>query len=200
MKKILSVMLAIMMLFGALSISASAVEAGDMWGKTPGEITITKGTHAVLSFDYNGGKSYQKMVAYDTATGRFTEAEVSGIYLMLPGAYTSQLFTTVDSTGTVVKMPIAVKDGEMLLYWYCVETGEQLAADASWVIPEYERAAQGVFHFTAKYAPAEAEEDTMATVLSVLSKVFGTILGLLFFDGNSTQGVELINKLLGGLL
>lgn len=200
MKKILSVMLAIMMLFGALSVSASAVEANDLWGKTPGEVTISKGTNAILSFDYNGGKSYSNMICYDAAKGNFIEAEASGIYLMLPGAYSSQLFTTVDSYGTAVKMPIATKDGDMLLYWYCVETGEQLAADSTWFIPEYERSAQGVFHFTAKYAPAEAEEDTMKTVLGVLTKVFGTIIGILFLDGSSSAGIALIEKLLGGLL
>ncbi len=200
MKKILSVMLAIMMLFGALSVSASAIEASDMWGKTPGEVTITKGTNAILSFDYNGGKSYSDMIVYDAATGNFIEAEASGIYLMLPGAYNSQRVETVDSYGDAVKMPIAIKDGEMLLYWYCVETGQQLAPDSTWFVPEYEKSAQGVFHFTARYAPAEPEEDVMATVLGVLTKVFGTILGILFLDGSSTAGIELVEKLLGGLL
>lgn len=200
MKKILSVMLAIMMLFGALSVSASAVEAQDLWGKTPGQVTLTKGTHAILSFDYYGGKSYSNMICYDAGTGKFIEAEASGIYLMLPGAYNSQRFTTVDTYGDAVRMPIAVKDGEMLLYWYCVETGQQLAPDSAWFVPEYEKSAQGVFHFTARYAPAEPEEDTMKTVLGVLTKVFGTILGILFLDGSSSAGIALVEKLLGGLL
>lgn len=200
MKKILSVMLAIMMLFGALSVSASAVEAQDLWGTTPGTVTITKGTHAILSFDYYGGKSYNKMICYDAATGKFVEAEASGIYLMLPGAYNAQRFSTVDSYGDYVRMPIATGDGEFLLYWFCEETGEQIAGGTSWTIPEFERSSQGVFHFTAKYAPAEPEEDTMKTVLGVLTKVFGTILGLLFLDGSAPAGIALVEKLLGGLL
>jgi hypothetical protein len=31
-------------------------------------------------------------------------------------------------------------------------------------------------------------------------KVFGTILGILFLDGSSAAGIELMEKLLGGLL
>lgn len=200
MKKILSVMLAIMMLLGALSVGASALDAESLWGTKPGNVVIAQGTNAILSFDYNGGKSYSNMIAYDTVKGGFYETSVSGIYLMLPGAYTSQRFSTYETVGTPVKMPIATSDGDFLLYWYCVETGEQLAADSTWFIPEYADSANGVFHFIARYAPAEAEGDTLATILGVLTKVFGTILGLLIFDGSSQQGTEFVDGLLGSLL
>lgn len=199
MKKILSVMLAIMMLFGAISVTASAASVipDQMWGtQTDSETVISKNTHVILSFNFNGGKSYYPLYAYDATKPGFVSAEsVSGTYIMLPGSVTAPLIE-----GSVVELPLVVApEGYLCKGWYCNVTKKVEPMGEPFTIPD--GTAGQIIYFTADCStPAEKEADTMATVLDILMKVFGTIIGILFLDGSSSAGVELMNKLLGGLL
>lgn len=202
MKKVLSVMLAIMMLFGALSLNASAQTVTDMvddW-QNGTSITVAGNTYStsesvVICFEFGAGSSLDPMPSYDTTTRTFTWSQVTGKYYLLPGTTLYGKLTP----GSYVRMPmVAAAEGEQLKYWYCSQTGEQIASDVDWKIPT--GSAGTLYTFRAVYGPAAAEEDTMTMVLGVLMKVFGTIVGLLFLDGSSAAGIELMEKLLGGLL
>lgn len=204
MKKILSVMLAIMMLFGAMSINASAAgevdNISDLWGTKVAEgVTVTKGTHVILVFDFGAGTSKLPLMVYDSTKGGFVETTgVTGTYVMLPK--TSGSLTR----GSMVTLPsVQAADGDDFVGWYCHADKEYYVSGADKYITDNWFTANngsGIVYFTAKYEPREPETDTMATVLNILVKVFGTIIGILFLDGSSAAGVELVNKLLGGLL
>lgn len=201
MKKILSVMLAIMMLFGALSVSASAANEDilESWrDSTNTTMTIqgyeyTKTNHVILSFDFQSAKSYNTLPVYDTTINQFKWEQVTGQYLMLPGADGASL-----AVGSPVTLPlVTAPEGKQCTSWYCVETGQYYVAGKPFVIPE--GTGGKIYNFRAELIPAEEEGDTMATVLGILMKVFGTIIGILFLDGNSASGIELMEKVLGGL-
>lgn len=203
MKKILSVMLAIMMIFGALSVSASAAVTNEEmikeWNNTSETIIIkdksyAKREHVVLQLNFNGGTSYTTLPAYDTLEGNFVYEKVSDYYLMLPGCGIASLMP-----GTYVTLPlVTAAEGDDFQGWYCVETGQLIAGGDNWKIPE--NSGGMMYNFTAKYYPAESDGDTLAMIMGILMKVFGTIIGVLFLDGSSAAGVELMEKMLGGLL
>ncbi|MBE6773657.1 MAG: hypothetical protein E7544_05480 [Ruminococcaceae bacterium] len=207
MKKILSVMLAIMMLFGALSLSASASN-DDILNKWEAGSSITlagttypKTDYIIVEFDFNGGKSYIPLPVYDAAgTGHFNHEYVSERYLALPGNGMFNLRPSSSANGSsYLNLPLVTPaEGDAFQGWYCVETRETLAGGTDWRIPE--GSGSRIYHFKAQYYPAVQEGDTLTMVLGVLMKVFGTIIGLLFLDGSSAAGIELMEKMLGGLL
>ena len=197
MKKILSVMLAVMMLFGALSISASAVAPDYFWGKQVGDgVIVSEGTHAILVFDFAGGTSTYGLPVFDTDENAFVNVDgVGDKYIMLPGCKTDY-YLTVNSP---VKTPfVEAPEGYKFNGWYSPDTGEYYVAgervtiESSWI--------GDVIDFEATYVPEKVDGDTLKTVLGVLTKVFGTILGILFFDGQAAAGIELVEKLLAGIM
>ena len=198
MKKILSVMLAVMMLFGALSISASAAELapGDFWDKTVAQgVTVSKGTHAILTFDFGNGSSTNSLNVYSSDLNGFVSTDnFSGVYIMLPGS-TPQY--TLKAESVIYTPYVDAPEGYKFNGWYCYGdgeyyvAGEQVTIESTWV--------GNVTIFRATYIPAKAEGDTLKTILGVLSKVFGTIAGILLFDGSSAQGIEMVEKLLANI-
>ena len=201
MKKILSVMLAVLMLFGALSVSASAVtqlpnDKNIIYGSTVGDTVVNNQLHAIVVLDFNGGSSMDNLNVFDTGVGGFVEVEgFTGKYIMLPGSSTDCFLTA----GSTIKLPfVKAPDGYVTRGWYCRANGEYYVVGA-----EVEISSDWIGNsvtFQAAYYPAEMEGDTLKTILGVLTKVFGTILGILFLDGSSTAGIELVNKLLSGIM
>ena len=203
MKKILSVMLAIMMLFTALSISASAadVKPGQVGFKDTSDVVIPSG-HNIIIFHFGAGKSNTALWVYDTEKGfLFKNAgEVTGDYVMLPSDE-NELYA-----GSTVFLPAVVGpdgyncSGWQLMSYGFADTGVTYGhgLNSYWKIPA--GCQNKVIEFTAIYTQADVEGDTLTTILGVLSKVFGTILGLLLFDGSAAKGTELVNSLLGSLL
>ena len=200
MKKILSVMLAIMMLFGALSISASAENL------TVDSLVTEKvnNDNVLVVFNFNGGTSKYDLPVYTpgSANGTFTlTSGVGGIYYLVPGADGKSL-----EAGSFFVMPsVVAPEGKQFLGWECTVRDYDLVATSTFTLTKddifYAHALHsGVIYMTAMYESAEAEGDTMKTILGVLTKVFGTIIGILFLDGESSAGIALIEKLLGGLL
>lgn len=202
MKKILSVMLAIMMLFGAMSISVSAAPAttDDMiFGKTViftgnESITLDASRHTIIELNFGNGKSLEGLMVYDTTNTAFTRTlDVTGRYLMLPGCGYEM------KAGQWIRLPaVQAPEGLTCQGWEVRGTSTVVGHGIDWQIPQGSNGK--VIELVARYTTAEPEEDTMAMVLGVLMKVFGTIIGILFLDGNSTAGVELMEKMLGGLL
>ena len=196
MKKILSVMLAVMMLFSALSIGASAMDASDFWNVTVKEgVTVSAGTHAILTFDFAGGSSTNALNVYDTTVKGFVSTDnVDGVYIMLPGSKSEYSL----KVGSTIKTPyVEAPEGYKFNGWYCYGdgeyyvAGEQVTIESDWV--------GNVTIFRATYIPAKVEGDTLKTILGVLAKVFGTIAGILLFDGSSAQGIEMVEKLLANI-
>lgn len=200
MKKILSVMLAIMMLFGALSVSASALTHQQYVNMLPSDKSAV-----IIVFEFYGGTSKKALPVYnpDAPNGEnfvLTE-EVGDTYYMLPGAGGNLL-----QFGSSVKMPsVTPPEGKAFVGWECSTRDNELTAGSTFTITYDDinkayASDYGVIYMEAIYEAAEPEGDTMATVLGILMKVFGTILGILFLDGSSSAGVELMEKVLGGLL
>ncbi len=196
MKKILSVMLAVMMLFGALSIGASAATGSEYWGTTVKDgLVVSEGTHTILSFDFAGGSSTNALNVYSTEKGGFVSTEnVSGVYIMLPGSKAEYVLTA----GSSVKAPyVEAPEGYKFNGWFCYANGEYYVAGEKIVIEN--DWITNVVEFEAQYIPAKVEGDTLKTILGVLSKVFGTVIGILFLDGSSAAGIELVEKLLANI-
>ena len=209
MKKILSVMLAIMMFFGALSITAAA-EGGvydEMFDvKVPtangGTTTVDAGGHLILVFDFGSGSSKKDLYVYDAAKPGFVLTagdKVTGTYYMLP-RNAGQLVV-----GAAVELPtVKAAETDDFVGWYCY-ADKQYYVSGAFVdsIPDTWATANNgsrVVLFQAKYEPREVEGDTLTTILGVLTKVFGTMLGLFLFDGSSAKGIELVSGLLSNLI
>ena len=51
----------------------------------------------------------------------------------------------------------------------------------------------------ATYIAAEPEEDTFAKVFDILAKIFGTIIGLIAYSGDTEAGIAFVRKVFGGI-
>lgn len=199
MKKILSVILAVMMLFGAMSVTASAESSRlDQWHQNG----LANDDQAVLVFNLMGGALRDPVPVYNESTGSFESvAGVTGTYVMLPGGNED-----AHTAGTTVILPIAISNSNTMMFlgWeYTDPAGNRqtLAGGTAFNITEAHFTGNnyGLINFTAIYTASAPEEDTMATVISILVKVFGAIIGILVYGGDTEQGVALMNKVLGGL-
>lgn len=198
MKKVLAVVLSVMMLFSALSVGASAIDTtSDRYIQQ----VLTK--QAILSFNLNGGSIKGGVKVYDGSTidpeTKLPVAKFSwdirytdSIYYMIPEKSTSQV------AGDVVTLPsVTPPSGYAFNGWYCYTTNETYAANRPFTIPSY--AAGTVIEFTADYSRSEPEEDTMGGVMNILVKVFGSVIGLLFLQGEADP-VDAGMKMMQGLL
>ncbi len=191
MKKALSLFLAVLMIFAAMSVSASAAPfiTDDEWF---GDDCAANKDQAIFSFDLNGGTLKNPAYVYNTETGRFKlESNITGTYIMVPQGEAAM------RANTSVTLPtVTAPEGYQFDGWKCND-GQYYAANAPFTISE---ANVGVFtYFTAAYSPAVIEQDTMTKVMSILTKVLGAIIGLIMFAGDTSAGVELMEKVLGGL-
>ena len=197
MKKILSVILAVMMLFGAMSVSASAAN-GYAYDETTGLLggyRVNNGfdpdTQLLIVLDFNGCKSFDPVYnCIDSKSGE---------------TYTSP----VETTGTVVVVASINNDFILPLItppadyttngWYCSTLEQSFVAGINGAVHLTQGMEESVLYFRASTYPSAPEEDTMATILGVLTKVFGAIIGILFYGGSTEAGVALMDKVLGGL-
>ena len=191
MKKILSVLLATLMLFSVLGVSASASVYENYYDQG----IVDRNTQVVLAFDLNGGSLKTGAYVYDTTISKFVYKDgedITGKYIMLPRTPDTQL------VGQFVKLPeLNAPDGWQFNGWYCYLDGNSYAANSDFKIPA--GAAGEVVEFYAAYSPADVEEDTFATVLGILIKVFGAIAGIILYNGDTEQGIALFDKILGAL-
>ena len=198
MKKILSVILAVMMIFGSLAVSASAASI-DLTHSTnwyPGGFAANQ---TVLIFDFNGGKATGKYYDVWDGTTFVATDEISGTYIQLPVSATD----LVAGTSAVVLPFVTPPSGSAFMGWdvqidYSPDGYNTLLAGNSYYrIPA--SAAGKTITFKAWYTSGEQEEDTMATILGILVKVFGAIIGILMYGGDTEAGVAMMNQILGGL-
>ncbi len=195
MKKILSVILAVMMLFATMSISASASSFNDQWHQAG----MANDNQAVLVFNLMGGKMKNPVLERDESGVWVTTEGKTGTYVMLPQTEDAQ------KAGSVVILPdVTPATGMSFSGWeYFDASGTRyvLGANGPFTIPEaaFTGNNYGVIYFNATYASAAPEEDTMGTIINILIKVFGAIIGILFYGGNTEAGVAMMEKIFGGL-
>lgn len=189
MKKVLSVFMAVLMMFTALTMSSSATSStSDKYFSASG--TPASYDQAVLVFDFNGGTSKYELAVYDFTYNSFTYTSgVSGTYYMIPQNSLTMLY------GYYVSLPVVTApSGYQFDGWYCYEDGQTYGAGGSYKIV----AVNSLTNFVAAFSPAEYEEDTMTVITGILSSVIGTIIGLLFYN-DAEAGQSLIEELIGGM-
>ena len=187
MKKILSVVLAVMMLFGAMSISASA--ANHEGFVVPNDFDKTQDVIIVLRFGSGKCQNYitvynQEIADYEQVTG------VSGEVVLVGDSYVA---------GRALELPyVTPAEGNNFNGWFCDRDSKSYPAgpQGGFVIPNLPGE---VIILTASYYPSEGEGDTLGTIIGILTKVFGAIIGILFYGGNTEAGVAMMEKVLGGL-
>ncbi|MBQ8029734.1 MAG: hypothetical protein IJ262_10080 [Clostridia bacterium] len=207
MKKALSVFLAVLMMFSCLAVGASASSSANPspWHGDAGSGKPATYEQCVVTFDAAGGTFKQALYVYDLATGAWDVAEagsLKGVWAMVPQDSASQKPTQTIKTPTVT-----APEGWQFDGWYCAGymslkatelQGVTVGANTNLTLPT--GCAGEVLQFTAAYSPAEPEEDTMATVMGILIKIFGTIIGILMYRGDADAGIAMMEKVLGGVL
>lgn len=208
MKKVLAVLLSVIMLFGALSIGASAVTVtgGDRGSliDTLRATGVINSSQVVLCFDLQTGSIYGSVPVYNSATGKFEYKDgVSGIYHMVPDnsqIYTGTYGSKLHTAGTSVVLPSVVPpEGKVFDGWEFTDAygnTRVFAAASRFVIPEGDYqiySDKAILYFTAVYSPAPIEGDIFDTILNVLIGLAGKVLGLLGLEVN-------LEELVGGLL
>lgn len=209
MKKVLSVFLAVLMLFGALSVSSFAEETTgsvvtppmayhDWWG----EGGPCSKEQAVLAFNLNGGSLKSETQIYNEETGKFewkAGKDVTGVYYMVP-----QDPNTMQGGQGVALPEVIAPSGWQFNGWYCeacpcetAQVGQTYAAAALYKLPL--NCGGTLIQFRASYSPATIEEPTINKVVGILMKVFGTIIGLIAYGGDTKQGIAFMEKVFGGL-
>ncbi len=195
MKKILAVLLSVMMLFGALSVGASAIDMNDPYIQE----AIADGV--IIAFNLNGGSIKGFVSEYDpeSPTNFTSTYNYSGsIYYRIPGCD-----DVIQKPGELLPLPrINPPSGYAFNGWYCDATKRTYAGGTSMTIPATGYTGK-IIEFTADYTRTEPEEDTMAGVVDILVKVFGAILGLLFYSSSDSPveaGMDVMRELLGTLL
>lgn len=200
MKKILSVLLAVMMLFGALSLSSSAalVNEADALAAvrevTGGSTAVNGNPYVVICYMIGEGTYGEPVQVYES--NGFVNSEN-------PGAYYYRIPTTSNELyiGDKNFRPYSVvaPEGKDFDYWYCVENGQPYHPTLHYEITEDMVNANNVITLRASYSVAAGTEDTMSMIMGILIKVFGTIVGFLFFNGQTEAGIEVLEKMIGGL-
>ena len=197
MKKLLSVLLAVLMLFSVMSISASAAYLnGDTIGGYM-DANVDTDDHFVAYFSCGAFETKTRIQLYDTYTKQFTTVESgqTGTFYLVP--------TNADHMriGGVFTLPnLKRTDTQDFDGWRCSAFDYVIGGGSEVVITQDMLDDDGIIRFYAKASDAEPAEDTMATIMGILSKIFGAIYGILFLNGDTEQGVLFVQELLSGVL
>lgn len=205
MKKVISLLLAVMMIFSTLAVGASAAVTKDEEIFNLYQQKIVQSNQVILSFDLNGGtiKGGVKVFDYDQKYFYYDENYSEAMYYMIPDNINNTSNILDQQPGSRVNLPsVNAPSGYSFNGWYCYADNKTYAANRSFVIP-YDVAGT-VVQFKADFSLAQPEEDTMAGVMDILVKVFGTIIGLLFYSNEygsaaTEVGMQIMEDLLGGL-
>lgn len=201
MKKALSLFLAVLMLFSCLAVNASAYQSD-----YHGEGKVATNEQCVVIFNPAGGKFQDAITTYDKNLDNpyisYAANEYTGTYVMVPRS------TTEMKPGSQIMLPMMTpQSGYAFKGWECrgYQSGKATSYYGQpfvggWIFTLPEDCAGEVLQFTAIYSAAEPEEDTMAKVMGIMIKIFGAIIGILMYQGDTEAGVALMEKVLGGLL
>ncbi|MGN1443093.1 MAG: hypothetical protein ACI4XE_04510 [Acutalibacteraceae bacterium] len=204
MKKALSVFLAVLMMFSVLSVGSIAVDdttSSSMytspWHGPEGSGKPANYNQVVINFKLNGGTLKSAQIVYDLETGERTYTDpkdIVGSWVMVPADSRDMI---ADGEHFISLPTITAPSDKSFCGWYCSYDGSLYGSGGPYRIP----AGTGgtIIEFTAQWEPADYEEDPMQKVMGILFKVFGTIIGLLFYSGDTEMGIALMEKVFGGL-
>lgn len=212
MKKILSVLLAVMMLFGVLAMTASAenfdmgyskaasclrsevgLGADEVFGRTEGQF--------VLVYFNTGGFATNSLVGMYDADAGCTVVQnpgYEGNFWLVPDDPTSSYF--IGQNGRIPLPRMLGNEVQSFEGWRCLANGQSYVAGQTISITLDMVNNLGVVEFEPIAGYAQPEEDTMGTILGILIKVFGSIIGLLFCNGDVVAGQEMVSGILGGIV
>ncbi len=190
MKKLLSVVLAVLMLFSVLGVGASAQENMNGYFGTYAD----QNSQTILVFYPNGGTFKSVVEVYDSNSRQFVDTlNYTGTYIMLPKNYRPM------TVGTSITLPeLTGPSGYSFGGWQCVQTREYYVAGPNAFTVEPEHIGQ-ILTFQPILVAAAPEEDTFGSIMNILIKIFGTIAGIIIFGGDPEAGVDLFNKLFSAL-
>lgn len=203
MKKALSLFLAVLMLFSCVAVNASATYESEYHG----DGKVATYDQCVVTFNPAGGSFQDAVVTYDKDLDNPWVSYAAG-------AYTGTLVKApTDSTamkpGSQIQMPwVTAPSGLAFVGWECrgyvnssVVTGDYsnvISGNTLYTLPD--NCAGQVLQFVARYTSGAVEEDTLTKVMGIMIKIFGAIIGILMYQGDTEAGVALMEKVLGGLL
>ena len=204
MKKVLALLLSVLMVFGALSVSVFAgnqADYEDLWNGTDNIYGLTH-EQSILSFDLNGGKIKGGVWVYQNGKFTYVTNYSENVYDMIPNNSKDSSKNSQTPGDEITLPPVTAPSDCTFNGWYCYLTQETYPANYKFIIPE--AAAGEVVHFMADYTLTVPEEDTMAGIMDILVKVFGTIIGLLFYSNEygpsaTEYGMKIMTDLLSGL-
>lgn len=221
MKKVLSVFLAMLMLCSVFAVPSFAADtepvvtppAGYGWWTTKDETTgkVTSGPIAnedqvLVVFALNGGTLKNDAYIYDFNKNDFVYSkgsDIKGTYYMVP------IDGGAQKGGSSVQLPsVTPKSGYQFDGWNLESykgtvtdikalplTGS-FGANSLYKLPEGNKV---ILYFSALYSSAADETPTLQKVLSILIKVFATILGAVT-DKTSEYWIAYLNEMLAGIL
>ena len=216
MKKVISVLLAVIMLFSALAISSTAADDKTYQPKVPQaakeynealrKTSILKDDQVIIAFDLlNSGASFKfPVTVYDTATGQFKSSKnIKGIYYMVPDnnnpANSSYL-----TPGTKILLPdVVAPNGSEFKGWEYIDfdgVSHTLAAGSIFTIP-YGSDYVGMLYFSAVLVAGEYEVSFLDSLLDTLMGILSSLFGTLMDGGTATGGSGLdFSAIIGSLL
>ena len=210
MKKILSVLLAVMMLFSVVAMSASAAtydmsytsaanilrsETGIGVDDTFGRV---EGDWVLIHFNAGSFTTNSMIKIYDAETGKSSVQNpgFKGNFWFIPDDPTSMYYIG----GKVTLPQMLSNEVQTFNGWKCIANGQSYVAGESITITLDMVNDYGVIEFEPVAGYAAVAEDTLGTILGILVKIFGTIIGLLFCNGDPAAGQELVSGLLGDIV
>ncbi|MDO4380795.1 MAG: hypothetical protein Q4D20_07975 [Clostridia bacterium] len=207
MKKVLSVFLAILMMFAAVSVGSFAADT-DTSTTVPTVTPVTpyhdwwkngvcNDDQAVVTLLLNSGTLKGDYVVYDETLATFKTVngkDISGSYSMVPTNSTLQ----VAGEGFVI-LPAVTPGADTYQFdgWRCTRcqnkelVGQTFAANSVFNIPAGTGGTE--IQLMAAFSPKEVDVPTLTKVVGILAKVFGTIYGLL--TGDVEAGIATVEAL-----
>lgn len=217
MKKVLSVFLAILMMFAAVSVGSFAADPNTdttVADSTPvvkpvsyhnwWKDKVCEKNQAVVTLLLNGGTLRGDFIVYDETLATFKTVngkDISGSYSIVPTNATLQVAPTGagSNDGGFVILPALTPPADTYQFdgWRCTycqnqdTVGQTFAANSVFNIPAGTGGTE--IQLMAAFSPAKVEEPTLTKVVGILAKVFGTIYGLL--TGDVEAGIAMVQKL-----
>ena len=215
MKKVLSVFLAILMMFAAVSVGSFAADT-DTSTTAPAVTPVTpyhdwwkngvcNENQAVVTLLLNSGTLKGDYVVYDETLAKFKTVngkDISGSYSFVP---VKESGLQVAGSGFVI-LPAVTPGVDTYQFdgWRCTRcdgygqlVGQTFAANSVFNIPAGTGGTE--IQLMAAFSPKEIEQPTMTKVIGILAKVFGMIYGAIIgdIDAGIAAVQELFQKMFG---
>lgn len=201
MKKALSLFLAMLMILSCFAVSSFAAPV-DPTKWFDGNIAST--SQAIVAFNTNGGTVRDgQFVLNPNTLQKGYESDITGTFYIVPTVADTESMTP----GTKIQLPYCVPGDKTIAFvgWEVVScpnvpeiVGNVYAGSTAFTIPQ--GANNTVIQFVARYTTTTIEPDSMTKIMDILVKVFGAILGLVMYKGDTELGVATMQKILGGIL